>query len=172
MLDRALSILKTNAKVALAAIAATAAVTGGTTLAVQTAGSSTTSPDKPAVSEERAPAEQSTLKGDNRSETGAEHSANKPEGEPGEGAQGVHGACVSAVAKSTAAEGRAHGEAVSEAAHTCPKPSDDADDASDQQATGAANGTSHASPTGVEHGSAGQARGQANRDAAGEKSGR
>lgn len=38
-----------------------------------------------------------------------------------DGAQGVHGACVSKVAQDTTIVGRAHGLAVSKAAHECPK---------------------------------------------------
>ncbi|NMM23653.1 MAG: hypothetical protein HHJ11_09175 [Phycicoccus sp.] len=38
-----------------------------------------------------------------------------------DGAQGVHGACVSKVAQDTTIVGRAHGLAVSTAAHECPK---------------------------------------------------
>lgn len=41
-------------------------------------------------------------------------------------AQGVHGACVSKVAQDTTIVGRAHGLAVSKAAHECPKGSDTA----------------------------------------------
>jgi len=41
-----------------------------------------------------------------------------------DGAQGVHGACVSKVAQDTTIVGRAHGLAVSTAAHECPKGSD------------------------------------------------
>jgi len=43
-----------------------------------------------------------------------------------DGAQGVHGACVSKVAQDTTIVGRAHGMAVSKAAHQCPKGSDTA----------------------------------------------
>ena len=43
-----------------------------------------------------------------------------------DGAQGVHGACVSKVAQDTTTVGRAHGLAVSKAAHECPKGSDTA----------------------------------------------
>jgi len=43
-----------------------------------------------------------------------------------DGAQGVHGACVSKVAQGTTIVGRAHGMAVSKAAHQCPKGSDTA----------------------------------------------
>ncbi|MHB8184608.1 MAG: hypothetical protein ACYDDU_00725 [Dermatophilaceae bacterium] len=39
-------------------------------------------------------------------------------------AQGVHGACVSAVAQDKSTVGRDHGAAASEAAHTCAKGSD------------------------------------------------
>lgn len=42
-----------------------------------------------------------------------------------DGAQGAHGACVSAVAHNKLLVGRDHGLAVSEAAHDCPKGSDD-----------------------------------------------
>jgi len=43
-----------------------------------------------------------------------------------DGAQGVHGACVSKVARDTTIVGRAHGLAVSKAAHECPKGADTA----------------------------------------------
>ena len=43
-----------------------------------------------------------------------------------DGAHGVHGACVSKVARDTTIVGRAHGLAVSKAAHTCPKGADTA----------------------------------------------
>jgi colicin import membrane protein len=46
--------------------------------------------------------------------------------EAADGAQGVHGACVSKVAQDTTTVGRAHGLAVSKAAHECPKGSDTA----------------------------------------------
>jgi colicin import membrane protein len=41
--------------------------------------------------------------------------------EAADGAQGVHGACVSKVAQNKLLVGRAHGAAVSKAAHECPK---------------------------------------------------
>jgi len=43
-------------------------------------------------------------------------------------AQGVHGACVSAVARDRSTVGRKHGTAVSEAAHSCAKGADDVPD--------------------------------------------
>ena len=43
-----------------------------------------------------------------------------------DGAQGIHGACVSKVAQDTTIVGRAHGLAVSKAAHECPKGADTA----------------------------------------------
>lgn len=165
MLDRALSVITSNAKVALA-VAATVVVTGGSTVAVTTVGSSTNAPDRPAVSQEHEPAEQSTLKGDNRSDKGAEKSAGKGADQaantPGEESepQGVHGACVSAVAKDDSTEGREHGEAVSAAAKACPQNKDADDNETAAAVEGAENGTEHASETGVEKGTAGRERGQ------------
>ncbi len=46
--------------------------------------------------------------------------------EPAAATQGVHGACVSAVARDKSTVGRDHGAAVSKAAHSCPKGSEDA----------------------------------------------
>lgn len=43
-----------------------------------------------------------------------------------DGAQGIHGACVSKVAQDATIVGRAHGLAVSKAAHECPKGADTA----------------------------------------------
>ena len=43
-----------------------------------------------------------------------------------DGAHGVHGACVSKVARDTTIVGKAHGLAVSKAAHACPKGADTA----------------------------------------------
>jgi hypothetical protein len=55
--------------------------------------------------------------------------ASKPDGAvETDDAQGVHGACVSAVAQDKSTVGREHGQAVSEAAHSCAKGSDDATD--------------------------------------------
>lgn len=169
MLDRALSVLTSHAKVGLAVVA-TVLVTGGSTVAVTTVASSKAA-DRPAVSEEHEPAEQSTLKGDNRSETGAEKSAGKgadpapdaPEAGEENEPQGVHGACVSAVARDDSTEGREHGEAVSAAAKSCPQNKD----AEDGETAPAADGAGHASETGVEKGTAGRERGQANRESRG-----
>ena len=55
-----------------------------------------------------------------------------------DGAQGVHGACVSKVAQDTTIVGRAHGLAVSTAAHTCPKGSGTAAGAAKSAAKSAA----------------------------------
>ncbi|MEP7035554.1 MAG: hypothetical protein ABI934_08200 [Actinomycetota bacterium] len=50
---------------------------------------------------------------------------------PAVGAQGLHGACVSAVAQDKSTVGRDHGAAVSKAAHSCPKDSADTADKAD-----------------------------------------
>jgi len=56
-------------------------------------------------------------------ETGPVADVSEPDDavEPGNAAQGVHGACVSAVAQDKSTVGRDHGAAVSAAAHSCPK---------------------------------------------------
>lgn len=51
----------------------------------------------------------------------AETAAEAAEPAEADGAQGVHGACVSKVAQDKSTVGRAHGAAVSKAAHECPK---------------------------------------------------
>ena len=61
-----------------------------------------------------------------------------------DGAQGVHGACVSKVAQVTTIVGRAHGLAVSTAAHECPKGSDTAAGAAKGAAKSAAAKAKHA----------------------------
>jgi hypothetical protein len=48
--------------------------------------------------------------------------------EPSAAAEGVHGACVSAVARDESTVGRDHGAAVAEAAHSCAKGSEDVSD--------------------------------------------
>jgi len=55
----------------------------------------------------------------------AETAAEAAEPAEADGAQGVHGACVSKVAQDKSTVGRAHGAAVSKAAHECPKGSGD-----------------------------------------------
>ena len=55
----------------------------------------------------------------------AEAAAEAADPAEADGAQGVHGACVSKVAHDKSLVGKAHGAAVSAAAHTCPKESGD-----------------------------------------------
>ncbi|MBK5305321.1 MAG: hypothetical protein JJD92_01390 [Frankiaceae bacterium] len=128
MLDKLLSVTVQNAKLALAAVAGAALVAGGSAVAITQVSDS--GPVKG---------------GENLSVTGAENRSDtatatitpkspKPSKSPkaeadadSEGGQGVHGACVSAVAHDKSLEGREHGKAVSAAAHSCPKGGDEAD---------------------------------------------
>ena len=58
-------------------------------------------------------------------EAAAESTTEAAEPAEADGAQGVHGACVSKAAQDKLAVGRDHGRAVSKAAHSCPKGSGD-----------------------------------------------
>ena len=58
-------------------------------------------------------------------EAAAESTTEAAEPAEADGAQGVHGACVSKAAQDKLAVGRDHGRAVSKAAHECPKGSGD-----------------------------------------------
>ncbi len=121
-------------KLVLSAVAAFTLLTGGVALADESTSSGT--------QDSQAPAGQSLLQPDNlliaeteaadaedAAKDAAEAAAEAAEAaaeaaEPAEaagGAQGVHGACVSAVAQDTSLVGRDHGVAVSKAAHECPK---------------------------------------------------
>ena len=121
------------AKLILTAAAAFTLVAGGTALASEATALRTDT--------HRAPSAQSLLRADNLSvaevetETDAATDVSRSDdaveaaelAEPAEpAAQGVHGACVSTVAHDKTIVGRAHGAAVSKAAHECPSGSDDA----------------------------------------------
>ena len=121
------------AKLILTAAAAFTLVAGGTALASEATALRTDT--------HRAPSAQSLLRADNLSvaevatETDAAPDVSRSDdaveaaelAEPAEpAAQGVHGACVSTVAHDKTIVGRAHGAAVSKAAHECPSGSDDA----------------------------------------------
>jgi predicted nucleic acid-binding protein len=116
------------AKLVLSAVAAFTLLTGGAALADESTSTGT--------QDSQATAAESLLHADNplitRTETAdakdaAEAAADAADAaaeavnpvEPADGAQGAHGACVSKVAQSTSLVGRAHGKAVSAAAHTC-----------------------------------------------------
>ena len=152
MLDTLLSTAVSNAKLVVAGAIGAALVAGGGAVAV-TQVASTSHPSSNAN-------EHATLQGDNRSDTAtAQIELPKPEKSPksdeaGDGAQGVHGACVSAVAQDKSTEGRMHGKAVSEAAHSCPKGDNAADDSdADDDADDAAK---PAKPAKGEHGRSGE----------------
>lgn len=134
MLDKLLSTAVSNAKLVVAGAIGAALVAGGGAVAVTQVASSTDT--QPSVSENAN--EHAALQGDNRSDTAtAQIALPKPSKSPKaetEGAQGVHGACVSAVAQDKTTVGRDHGKAVSEAAHTCPKGDDADSDAADSDA--------------------------------------
>ena len=118
------------AKLILTAAAAFALLAGGTALAATSTSSGTDT--------HQGPSAQSLLHADNSniSETETAETAETAEApeavdpvdsvDPAGAAQGVHGACVSTVAHDKTTVGRAHGAAVSKAAHECPKGSDDA----------------------------------------------
>ena len=110
------------ARLILTAAAAFTLVAGGTALASEATSLRTDT--------HQAPSAQSLLRADNPSvaevetETDAATDVSKSDdaveaAEPA--AQGVHGACVSKVAQDKTIVGRAHGAAVSKAAHECPK---------------------------------------------------
>jgi hypothetical protein len=128
MLDKLLSTAVSNAKLVVAGAIGAALVAGGGAVAVTQVASSS---DASTAASEHAN-EHATLKGDNRSDTATAgidlpKPSKSPKAEDGdEGAQGVHGACVSAVAQDKSTVGRDHGKAVSEAAHSCPKGGEDA----------------------------------------------
>lgn len=131
MLDKLLSTAVSNAKLVVAGAIGAALVAGGGAVAVTQVASTSDTPQ--AVSEHAD--EHAALKGESRSDTAtAGIDLPKPSKSPkaekdGDGAQGVHGACVSAVAHDKSTVGRAHGKAVSEAAQSCPKGGDDANEA-------------------------------------------
>ena len=129
MLDKLLTTVATNAKLVVAGAIGAALVAGGGAVAVTQVASTT---DASSAASEHAN-EHAALKGDNRSDTAtAQIAVPKPShsADAEDGAQGVHGACVSAVAKDDSTVGRDHGKAVSAAAKSCPK-GDEAADASD-----------------------------------------
>jgi hypothetical protein len=107
-----------SARLVLTAAAFTL-LAGGTALATASTSSGTDT--------HQGPAAQSLLHADSSNIT---ETAEAPEAvdpvDPAGAAQGVHGACVSKVAQDTTTVGRAHGLAVSKAAHDCPKGSDTA----------------------------------------------
>ena len=108
-----------SAKLVLTAAAVFTLLAGGTALATTSTASGKDT--------HQGPAAQSLLHADNSNIT---ETAEAPEAvdpvDPAGAAQGVHGACVSKVAQDTTTVGRAHGLAVSKAAHECPKGSDTA----------------------------------------------
>ena len=108
-----------SAKLVLTAAAVFTLLAGGTALATTSTASGNDT--------HQGPAAQSLLHADNSNIT---ETAEAPEAvdpvDPAGAAQGVHGACVSKVAQDTTTVGRAHGLAVSKAAHECPKGSDTA----------------------------------------------
>jgi hypothetical protein len=136
MLDKLLATAANNAKLALAAAAGAALVAGGSAVAFQQVADSTAT-DTAAVSTSASPdALLSSSVSDTSTATIPPKPSKSPKAESG-GAQGVHGACVSAVARDKTTVGRDHGKAVSEAAHSCPKGGDDAEadtDAADTDA--------------------------------------
>jgi hypothetical protein len=126
MLDKLLSAAATNAKLAIAAVAGAALVASGGAVAISNVADS--SPASEHASEQGRAA--SLLNNGNRSDTATATISPKPSKSPkvkNEGEQGVHGACVSAVArdKNAVIDG-SHGKAVSAAAKNCPKGSDEA----------------------------------------------
>ena len=131
MLDKLLATATNNAKLALAAIAGAALVAGGSAVAFQQVSDDTSATPNVTVSQQDTAAGQGA---EHRSDTATAHinlpkpsKSPKPTKSPSaDGAQGVHGACVSAVAQDKSTVGRDHGKAVSEAAHSCPKGGDDA----------------------------------------------
>src|SRR5665647_1015460 len=123
-----------SAKLVLTAAAAFTLLAGGTALATTATSSGTDT--------HQGPAAQSLLHADNSNITEAEtpdsdaaddaaeaakEAADQAgDANPADGAQGVHGACVSAEAHNKLLVGRDHGAAVSKAAHECLKGSDTA----------------------------------------------
>ena len=101
-----------SAKLVLTAAAVFTLLAGGTALATTSTASGKDT--------HQGPAAQSLLHADNSNIT---ETAEAPEAvdpvDPAGAAQGVHGACVSKVAQDTTTVGRAHGLAVSKAAHEC-----------------------------------------------------
>ncbi len=105
-----------SARLVLTAAAFTL-LAGGTALATASTSSGTDT--------HQGPAAQSLLHADNSNITETAEAPEAPEAvdpvDPAGAAQGVHGACVSKFAQDTTIVGRAHGLAVSKAAHDCPK---------------------------------------------------
>jgi hypothetical protein len=122
------------AKLVLTIVAAFTLLTGGAALADESTSAGT--------QDSQATAAESLLQADNllitetettdaedaakdAAEASAEASAEAAEPAEADGAQGVHGTCVSKAAQDKSAVGRDHGLAVSKAAHECPKGSGD-----------------------------------------------
>jgi len=116
------------AKLVLTIVAAFTLLTGGAALADESTSAGT--------QDSQASAAESLLQADHplitRTETdadaaaeatadAAEAAAEAAEPAEADGAQGAHGACVSKIAQVKSLVGRAHGAAVSAAAHSCPK---------------------------------------------------
>jgi len=102
-----------SARLVLTAAAFTL-LAGGTALATASTSSGTDT--------HQGPAAQSLLHADNSNITEAPEAVDPVDPvDPAGAAQGVHGACVSKFAQDTTIVGRAHGLAVSKAAHDCPK---------------------------------------------------
>ena len=125
MLDKLLSAAATNAKLALAAAAGAALVAGGSAaVVVQNVADSTGASNASETGVENRSATATASIGKPKPATGTADIT------PG----GVHGACVSFVAKDKDAEVDGnHGKAVSEAAKTCPKNNEDAGAATESE---------------------------------------
>lgn len=137
------------AKLVLAAVAAFTLLTGGAAFADESTSSGTHDgqaptaqsllhPDNLLITETetadaQAAAKDAAAAAAEAAETAADAAADAAEAaaeaanpvEAADGAQGVHGACVSKVARDKSTVGRDHGLAVSKAAHECPKGSGD-----------------------------------------------
>ncbi len=122
-----------SVKLILTAAAAFTLVAGGTAFATGSTSSGTDTHQGPAAqsllhADDSVTAEAETETADTVAAEAAKEAADAAETpeavdpvDPAGAAQGVHGACVSKVAQDTTTVGRAHGLAVSTAAHECPK---------------------------------------------------
>ena len=117
-----------SAKLVLTAAAVFTLLAGGTALATTSTASGNDT--------HQGPAAQSLLHAGDSGITEAE--TETADTDAADGAQGVHGACVSRFAQDTSTVGRAHGLAVSKAAHECRKGSDSAAGAAKSAAKSAA----------------------------------
>ena len=86
----------------------------------------TEAPDSEAANDAAEAAKDAAEAAKDAAEAAREAAGQGDDANTADGAHGVHGACVSKVARDTTIVGRAHGLAVSKAAHACPKGADTA----------------------------------------------